>query len=1421
LSTPLPSPQRQRWQPLRSGLINIYRYDAEEFYFEDGHLLLRGNNGTGKSRVLALQLPFLLDGEISPRRLEPDGDPSKRIEWNLLMDKYDDRCGYTWIEFGRLDEAGHEHYLTLAIGLLAVKGQGLNDRWYVVTPHRVGKDFFLQGQDRQVFGKKQLKDEFSKQGLVDSLFPENARAYRRAVDEALFHLGEHRYEALVELLIQLRHPQLSRNLDERKLSAVLSEALPPLPNLILTDIAESFRNLENEQNKLEALLLVLKGLESFAIPYRRYIQWELRERCQNLLSAHHQVEKNQREVKQGEQELAVARQHSLELVEQERSGELEQQAAQAQLIALESSPEMKDARRLDDLKRQLEQLERDHQHSLQNVLRAQNQHQKNLQRHSEEEQKRETIFNSLQQVIASVTQHSQGLPLGQPSHELVNWEVDSPTQAQQSQLQQRVLVWKELLTKFRLQLAHLQKLQQELKSAEQHLLMTRRQQDAQRGVVEQALDDLEKSQHQLTQACQAVWENILLWNDGLKGLPQLHSAELQSVFEVWCMEPQGENPLQPYVQQSFDTSFRNALNTQKELEGSIQQLQQDFQNHQEEKTKLLAGIDAGPLPNPWKNLHTRQGRDGAPLWQVLDFKESLSENEKAGLEAALEASGLLDAWLLPNGRLLRSGETDDVFVGLEAQTQLPAVHLGTVLKAAIDPQSSAAQQLREEDIHRVLEQIGWGEQDAPCWICIESEGVLGRGTFRLGPQRGHWAKDRAQHLGLRARSETRRRRCAELESFMDVIEQQLAVAKRSHAEVQQLQKTLQHERDTFPKSILIQQGHATLAQVQRQLEASRQKMQQLDQAVDEAQGKLKPLQAELEASAKDFKLEIWLGKLEPLRNKLDELQSQLKDWERESQQWMTCLHTCAQLRLDEIEACEHLDQEQDLERELVSRLNSHRQQWQTLHQTAGQNIQDLQNQISAVRQQLQEGQKAQKKLQHQKSELERLVVRHDERLVHLKSKLEELNAKRADHVEHLQCLLATGLQQLVLSSQEGPSSNAGLMLMDQPSSDPDSSDSFNNNSLDQQVERSSSKLSVSSAIGMARQWLAVLSPEPETIVSGEALYNQAETGIRPLENILGAQGGYRVVRHRVNELLVVEVEYQARRHNLSSLARILNGEIHHRQVILDGHERDILEKHLIGEVAAHLHEMIHHGEQWVLEVNRELAKRPMDTGMQLRFAWRVLSDQDEALPQARQQLLSNSGTWSESQRREMGQFLHNRIRWVKSQKNGEGSWVEHLQEAFDYRSWHQFQVELKKSHDSTWKRMTRHVFGTGSGGEKAVALTLPQFAAAAAHYRSAQPNAPRLIMMDEVFVGVDSDMRGKCMGLLQVFDLDFVMTSEREWGTYPTVSGLAIYQLATRPGLEAVGVTRWVWNGKERQRLESIQPQVSEENGKEEGGMLM
>jgi len=161
----------------------------------------------------------------------------------------------------------------------------------------------------------------------------------------------------------------------------------------------------------------------------------------------------------------------------------------------------------------------------------------------------------------------------------------------------------------------------------------------------------------------------------------------------------------------------------------------------------------------------------------------------------------------------------------------------------------------------------------------------------------------------------------------------------------------------------------------------------------------------------------------------------------------------------------------------------------------------------------------------------------------------------------------------------------------------------------------------------------------------------------------------------------------------------------------------------------------------------------------------------------------------------LGSFLQRQIQ-AAGPDIQHANWQEELVDALDYRKWHRFGVE--RYHDGVWKRLTRRTHGTGSGGEKAVALTLPHFAAAAAFYRTAHPLSPRLILLDEAFVGIDADMRAKCMGLIHSFDLDFMMTSEREWGCYQTLPGLAIYQLSARPGIDAVGLTRWVWNGRQR-----------------------
>ncbi|MEE2046847.1 TIGR02680 family protein, partial [Nocardiopsis tropica] len=195
MTAPLPEPGRERWQPLRVGLVDLFYYEDEQFWFRDGRLLLRGNNGTGKSKVLALTLPFLLDGELSAHRVEPDGDPKKRMEWNLLLGgeyPHGERLGYAWIEFGRRTAGGGAEFRTLGCGLKAVSGRGIARHWYFSTPQRIGSGddrISLLDATRTALSRDRLADAVEGRGMVY----DRARDDRRAVDEALFGRGELRY----------------------------------------------------------------------------------------------------------------------------------------------------------------------------------------------------------------------------------------------------------------------------------------------------------------------------------------------------------------------------------------------------------------------------------------------------------------------------------------------------------------------------------------------------------------------------------------------------------------------------------------------------------------------------------------------------------------------------------------------------------------------------------------------------------------------------------------------------------------------------------------------------------------------------------------------------------------------------------------------------------------------------------------------------------------------------------------------------------------------------------------------------------------------------------------------------------------------------------------------------------------------------
>ncbi|GAB3988932.1 hypothetical protein GCM10029978_112620 [Actinoallomurus acanthiterrae] len=84
--------------------------------------------------------PFVLDGRIDPKRLNPFASEDRTMKSNLLYRGQDSAYGYVWLEFASplTGEA-----VTVGAGLHAQKHRDQPKRWYFVTDARVGADFSL------------------------------------------------------------------------------------------------------------------------------------------------------------------------------------------------------------------------------------------------------------------------------------------------------------------------------------------------------------------------------------------------------------------------------------------------------------------------------------------------------------------------------------------------------------------------------------------------------------------------------------------------------------------------------------------------------------------------------------------------------------------------------------------------------------------------------------------------------------------------------------------------------------------------------------------------------------------------------------------------------------------------------------------------------------------------------------------------------------------------------------------------------------------------------------------------------------------------------------------------------------------------------------------------------------------------------
>ncbi|WP_019569597.1 TIGR02680 family protein [Thioalkalivibrio sp. ALE11] len=1387
----LPEPTGERWQPLRLGLVDLFHYDHEEFRFHDGRLLLRGNNGTGKSKVMALTLPFLLDGQMSPARVEPDGDPSKRMEWNLLLGQAGERQGYTWLEFGRMGEAGPE-YRTIGCGLKAVAQRGVRS-WFFITPQRPGESLFLV-EDGRTLGRDRLAQALDDSGALY----DQAQAYRRAVDEQFFQLGAERYEALLDLLLQLRQPQLSKTPDESRLSRALTEALPPLDQGVINDVADAYRSLDAMVDEADALEQARDAVFEFLQHYRRYAAVAARRRSAEVRAAHSEYEDVRAQLGRAREELEQTREREADAGERERTLRTEVDAAEQRRRTLRDSPAMRSAESLHNAEQAAEQQRRYADQQAERHRESENRLREAEQRRDEQRELAEQARTELEEVLTRLGACAEGAGVVSAHREQIQRlgltaggapDGEVPGEPPE-RVRERLL---EIHRRRQEAVALLEEHHHAVAEAERRL--ARAQGDWQHHSDEQ--DRVEQAHQAARQATEEAGETLQgAWRSYLAELTELRPDDAEQVLAEltdWVARVDDRNPAENTLEARRQALTAELAGARSEREHQRQQVDRSIEALEAERARLTTGEELAPPAPHTRSDEQRAERPGAPLWQLVDFRDEVPEAERAGLEAALEAAGLLDAWILPEGTAMDAGVRDTL---LTTEAPEPAVAVDRWLVPDVrrpdgDPPVSP------ERVAALLARIGAGEPaeaaaPGPAWVAVD-------GRWQLGPARGDWGKERARYIGHTAREAARRARLEEIDAELAELGATREEIDAALAGITERSDRIDQEWARRPADTPLRDAHAAEAAALRAVEAQTERTEQARQTLEARRREAEQARQERDERAAELHLPTAEGQLQAVRQALAEyadacrgLRDALRVHGREAERLRRAEEEAQ--RADEV--LRVATRERDEAERQARDAETHRD---TLRESIGAEVAALERQLHEVDATLQELAERREHLQQERTELSKRIGALESDIANAEQRLEELGQRREHAVQRLRRFAEAGLMPVATDGE--------LTVDDDASWAPEPT-----------VQR-------------ARRLEQALAD----VDAGDAAWQRQQKGLHEhftaLQTALGRQPGHDAQIEQQDDLLLVRVTFQSRHHGPDELAAELDRELERRRELLTARERELVENYLIDEVASHLQHRLAATERQVRQMNEELAQRPTSTGMRLRIAWQPLAEGETAgglniptgLEATRDRLLRQSmDAWTPSDRQAVGDFIQLCIQEARREYEG-AALPEILERGLDYRYWHRFTVERWQS--GRW----RPAYGPASGGERALVITLPLFAAAASHYGSAHPAAPRLIMLDEVFAGVDDDARAKSMGLLAQFDLDALMTSEREWGCYPEVPGLAIAQLVRRDDVDAVFVSRWRWDGARRIReaepgtpLErpGRAPAPDSEEGPEEGSLF-
>lgn len=1342
----------EQWKMHRLGFRNFWLYDKEDFVIEDGHLLLRGSNASGKSITTQSFIPFILDGNRSPERLDPFGSRDRKMDYYLLGDgERDESTGYLFLEFKKKDL---NVYLTIGIGLRAQKGRNM-DFWgfCLCDGRRIGHDFELY----EKLGRQMLP--LSKQKLKNVIgdrenWAENPGTYKKLVNDRLYQFQDIRqFDQMVQLLINVRAPKLSKDFRPTLVKDILRNSLQVLSDDDLSAMVSTMERMDELTDTLQGYNDALKSAAIIRNEYTRYNQFVLGRKGKAYSDACDKTQRQRNSLKDQQKRLD---QLSGELKSQTQRKEDAHTAfiqAKGQRSAMGDGDLVQQQRKLEDerenAQRQKSQLDTGIQqlNSLENTI-------------SQKERQLLDLRQTLQEYEREIQSNLRQLDI---INQILLMGDEHQTFMKSSANDQMLRAALRTRTKMLVQgLDSIRKLIQAQDSYDQaaQALDHAKVQEAKVGA------NVQNAQFQEQEERDRIIENFARWQ---QDCTELLLSEQDFLFVKQMLAryhaPSDWTVIQNQLNEQFQVHTL-ALNSEKlQIDAQLESFDKDAK----ERKKELDDVRSRPDPIPPRREQTNalriqltmSGIPHAAFYEAVDFSPNLPQHSCDRLEAQLMDAGLLDALIVPDEY---HAQIQSLLEDYPDSFLVPGASVADPITSLVPDPDSPLSALAAVCLNSI------SQSDINATTAIMPDGRFRNGIIQ-GRSHGY---DPAGYIGAAARRANRERKIAQLEQELHQLEDQIQQIQQQKSIVMLRLEKIQFEWTQLPNTTDLDCAIETLVDAQRLFDAAVAETRKCAESEQQAKRTLGIQNSHCLDCCRALPYERTEAAYEEAQAAAEEYGAQLNDIHNNY-----AYLQASQQRYDDIDMDLSVEYDRLAEQKKVNSSNE-------------LNLKKIQAVILEIETYLSRPENIDRARRIQELDAEIQRQDHAEReaekqCIKLTADIDAVNADIQRHNDQLREFILAEMELEKYFKED-----LQLALLDKVAT-----------------------INQTDPYTLARQTSSLIpAADRERSIEqvGEALrknytsHNNELLRYQPkLELVFDPSEYPGMLRQR----FTITLQKDGSEMSLYQFIVSLQEDIALTESVLEENDRKLFEDILLETISHKLRRRINESQKWCEDMTSLMSTLNTSMGLHFSLDWKPKkADTAEELDTVKLvSLLNKDRMLLTKQDSEMvsGHFRA-KVRAARQSAIEQGmtaNYADLIRMVLDYRTWYEFHLFFQRDGEVK-KELTNRAFSKFSGGEKAMAMYVPLFASVSAQYRKANENCPKLLALDEAFAGVDDRNIGAMFELVGILDFDYIMNSQALWGCYSCVQNLNIVELHRPGNASFVTLLRYFWNGSVRVLQEDI-----------------